>query len=217
MKTYAEIEQMVYLALGDPSQATYESALVYMGIEAAHYAICPWIPKMSTKVLTSGSTPNTLDTFVLPSDVYDLLAVREDDTDLLLPKATLDSNELFGSVTTNDKFWILNPHGYLVTSWEITSGDTLSAYYMASWTPPISGDDTAIVEIPLIAVMGAIYYAASQCLSAKSSVSSQIRQFNIKVDSGVPTNNPLMDSAKYYYDLFLNHMKLMPIYGRPVN
>jgi len=216
MKTYLQVEAMVYRMVDDATESIYTDSLIYDGIEAAHYAICPWVPKMSVHTLTSGSSPHTLDTYVLPTDVFDILAIRENDTELLLPNATLDSNSIFGSTYTDDKSWIYTPDGYLTLSWEETSGNTLKLFYMASWTCPTYEDkDTATLEIPNRAILGAAYFAASHCMAAQSSGTSLIRQFNIRIDSGTPIHNPIMDSSKFLYDMFLNQMKLMPTYSRP--
>jgi len=206
---YSEFSLKVLRLLDDPDGAIYGEELVWDGVCGAHEAVMPYIPKFSMVTLTSGSDG---DSFALPSNLYSVQSIQVVETGRFIPKATLAPLTV-RSIAQDDNDWSEYPQGYLSLSAPLDEGDELKIYYFAYWNKPASETDlTFVIEVPLAASIGMQLYAASQCLLAKSSNSANIRQFNIRVDSGTPEHNPLKVQAEVYRHLFYQEMKMMPPY-----
>jgi hypothetical protein len=206
---YTELATKVLRLLDDPDGAVYSEELVWDGVCGAHDALMPYIPKFSVHTFTAGSAG---DTFTLPSDLYSIQAVKVVETRKFVPRATLAPTSVRSSVE-EDNDWLEYPHGTLSLSAALSEGDELMLFYFAYWDKPASETDlNFVIEVPPAAWIGLQLYAASQCLLAKSSNSANIRQFNVRVDSGNPEHNPLKAEAETYRHLFYQEMKAMPPY-----
>jgi len=207
---YSDLVDKVLRILDDPNGTLYEDTLIWDGICGAHDAIMPWVPKFATATLTAGSAGNLL---ALPADLYTIQAVQYVDDNKIYPRATLAPLSARNSSTLDDLDWLEYPKGYLNLSYTLDEGTLLTLYYFAYWTKPSSESvQNFYIEVPQAAWVGMIYYAGAQCLLAKSSNAATIRQFNLRIDSGVPTDNPLKDQSRMYMERFFQEMKMMPPY-----
>jgi hypothetical protein len=72
-------------------------------------------------------------------------------------------------------------------------------------------------DFPRYAANGVVLWAAANCVVPSSVASSQIRQFNLRVDSGTPVDNALEQSARFIRQLFVDEMSRMPKQDRGVS
>jgi hypothetical protein len=206
--TFGDFIGKVLRVLGDPDQSLFEDDIIWDGAVAAHEAVLPWIPKYAEHTFTSGSE----GVYALPLDCYQIQSVQDVTTGAYLPKATLAPGTA-RNIDTSYNDWIEYPLGYI--SLNTTPAGNLRLYYFAFWNAPTSETDQSFVlEVPQMAHLGMIYYAASHCLIPKAVDSAQIRQFNQRMDSGNPEHNPLKVEAKYLLERFYQEMKMMPSYVR---
>jgi hypothetical protein len=207
MTTYGDIRGKVLRVLGDPTGAVYSTDLVYDGVIAAHRAILPWVPKFSEYTYTSSGSSS----FALPSDVYRMEAVKDVGRGMFLPKIQMSPNIVNANLKNNT--WIEYPSGFLSFSDIVESGAQITIYYQSYWIEPSSGSASTI-EVPLQSHTGLIYYACSHILLQKAVNSASLRQYNTKVDSGVPEDNPLKTMMEVFLNRFYQEMKLMPQFTR---
>jgi hypothetical protein len=208
MTTYDEIHQRILRALNDASGKTYDDSLVYDGIVAAHDAILPWVPKQAMSILTTGSDGISI---ILPSDLYEVMALFYPTAGVFIPRANLVAFTRRSQDYAND--WIEYPSGQLTLSVEIDQSEELKLYYLAYWPAPANESDTSyVIQVPREAHQGMIYYACSHCLVPRAVNSASIRQFNQRVDSGNPEDNPLKAESEWMLNRFFQEMKLMPPY-----
>lgn len=210
--TYAEFVNKVARLVADPDVTTYEDEVYHDGVCAAHDAILPWVPNFQYATLpyTSGST----GLFLLPSDVYDIQAIRIG-TGNYMPKATLASGSTRPtSLTYGD--WIESPKGYLNIS--VDEGyitEDITVHYLAHWPkPPATGNSGFSIVVPACAYMGMVYYAASIVVTPVVVDISTLGPFKIRVESGTPEDNPMMRTSEWFRNLFLQEMKMMPPYQK---
>jgi len=208
MATYEELQLRVYQLLGDELQQGTSEELYLDAIQAAHDAILPWIPKTATDTVDKGS-----GVYTLPTDCYTVEAVVVDSTGEILPNALLSPGTYRGANISGTNDWIEYPYGSLSFSKE--RGETYTLFYLATWTKPDeSTQPTDPIEPPDHAVIGMALYAAAYAMLPQSVGSSEIRQFNQRIDSGNPEHNPLQKSATFFLSLFRDEMNRHPKYHR---
>jgi hypothetical protein len=212
--TYGSLVERIYRQLSDPDQEnpSFSEDGVYDAVVAAHDAILPWIPNYKDVVLTTGSDGDLLQ---LPSDVYDIQSVQILDSSLkFISRATLAAGTARGNINAEND-WTESPKGYLSFAYDINEGTDIHVYYLAHWERPESATDTDFVlVVPLHAHQGMIYYALSVILSPIIMDTSTLGPFRQKIDSGIPTHNPMRDTANWFRNLFLQEMKMMPPYQK---
>jgi hypothetical protein len=213
MTTYTDLVGKLLRALKDPDQGTYDEDLCYDAIIAAHEAVLPWVSKRLVYEITSGSDGNN---FGLPADVYEIQAVQLVSSGLFIPRATLSS----GTARSNpyaENDWIETPSGALSLSLDLAEGDELRVYYLAYWSEPEDANDGSfVIEVPRIAHMGMVYYAASHCMLTAAVSAASLGQYKTRVDSGNPEHNPLKEMSSFFRQLFYTEMKSMPAYQKAV-
>jgi hypothetical protein len=215
MTTYGELRLQVQRLLNDVKDVDvrqYDDADIYDGLSAAHRAILPWVPKQLVSTITSGSDGVT---HTLPGGIYRIDAVLDKDTDIVIPKGALYPSAYRGNSVAGQNSWVDYPTGYLSLLYENTNGVTV--YYQGYWNMPTtsgSGADDFVLEVPDVALAGIVFYACSVCLIPRAVTSASIRQFNVKIDSGDPTDNPLQELSDYFLKRFMQEMKMMPMSGR---
>ena len=214
--TYSAFVEKVYRSLADVSEKQNSEELVYDAVCAAHDAILQWVPCFGVATLTSGSLGADPKSFPIPEDAYQVDVVQIVSTGAFLPKATFAP----GSYRMEDQAslpydWIEFPTGFIDVGIPVTLGDTIKVYYRAFWPKPASASDTSFrILVPYQAHLGMVYYACAHCLLPRSVQSGGIRQYNTKVDSGAPTDNPLYNMSEWFLKRFLQEMKLMPPYTK---
>lgn len=212
MATYDQLSQRVYRLLNDVAQATYEDVLVYDGIAAAHDAILTWVPRLAVATVTSGSDGVTL---VLPSDLYAVQAVQRMENGEFLRKATMAAGTMRNSDAIQVVDWIEYPTGYISLGADVGEGEEFKLHYLALWDIPASEADLDfVITPPRYALQGMVYYAGAFCILPSGVSSAQLRQFNLRVDSGTPVDNPLKDMADQLLQRFYQEMKIMPPYTK---
>lgn len=208
MATYDSLQQRIYRLLSDPAAARYGDELIYDGVVAAHEAILPWVPKFMSITVTAGSDGQTI---TLPSDVYAVQALRRVENGAFIRKANMAPGTVRHTDLDQAIDWIEYPAGYLNLSPDVDAGEEFILYYHAYWNIPASASDTSFVlEVPRCAHQGLIFYACAVALTPSSVNSASIRQFNLRIDSGTPEDNPLKAEADYMLKRFYQEMKMMP-------
>jgi hypothetical protein len=210
-QTYDDIHNRVLRLLNDADAATYGDELCYDGIVAAHDAILPWVPKQSITTVTAGSDGLL---FALPADTYIVQAVQIESSGEFVPKANFAPR----SIRRSDYLaqdWIEYPSRYVSLANSLSEGSKVNIYYLAYWDKPANAENgTFVLTVPPMAHQGLVYYAASHVLLPSAVNSASIRQFNQRIDSGTPEDNPLKTESKYLLERFMNEMKMMPPYAK---
>jgi hypothetical protein len=226
--TFGDFKLWVITTLGSQEDVTYTDDLIYEGLCLALDAIMPWVPNQNLATLTSGSGTG----IALPEDCYQPEAVIDASTGEVLERVVLSSGRkrpVSGEVKTSPYDWLEYPKGYLyftvvptdVSSTQIdeTTGAPISVsrsfllFYQAYWSKPASkDDDTFILPMPSMALTGILYWVCAHCVVPGATTSAQIRQFNTKVDSGVPTDNALENMAIFFRRMFIEEMNRLPKY-----
>jgi hypothetical protein len=109
--------------------------------------------------------------------------------------------------TLAEQSWVEYPEGHIAFMQPLsTSGAKL--YYSGMWAKPALDADS--IEAPAITHVGIVLFAASYCLLSKASASANIRQYNTKVDSGIPIHNPEAEMSTYFLRRFEAEMNRHP-------
>lgn len=202
MSKYLDIHQRVRTYL-KASNVTFTDQLVIDGVNAGLSALMPWLPnKKVASCLTSGSLVS------LPDGVYLVDA-------LYLPESSYWLKHLSIKTGPSENLaypsWFEYPNGYVSLSDDSIDGKYVDVYYFTNWTEiTTSGSNTDNLETPPFANLALIYYAASYCLASGAMQSSQLRQFNTKIDSGTPEDNPLKEMSIVMMQRFMNEVKTFP-------
>lgn len=208
MTTYTQIRDSVLRLLGDAAGATYDDELLYDGVCEAHEAILRWVPKPSVALISSSGSDGY---FELPSDVYEIISIMDTSNYQILQRANLISKTTRGDLPANMyNDWLEFPFGYISLSNEVDD-DQIKVFYYATWNKPANFSDYSfVIEVPSYAHRGLLFYAASYILMPEAKSSAGIRQYNLRIDSGTPEDNPVRDVSLLYLNRFYNEMKLMP-------
>lgn len=210
MTTYANLHDRALRILDDPAGTDYDDDIVYDSFTAAFDAILPWVPMFNEAILTAGSIG---DVFQLPDDVYSVQAVQRVEDGYFLPRATIAPNTQRNVSLDIENNWIEYPSGYLSLHATLDEGGELKVYYLAEWPKPSTASDfTFVVTVPSYAHQGMVLYAASQMLLPTGTSTATIRQWNLRVDSGTPEDNPLELMSDVFLRRFHHEMKMMPPY-----
>ena len=173
------------------SGMTTPSELLSDAISAGLKAILPWVWKTATYPIIAAATD--LD---LPGDLYRIEGVYDDSLNAYLNENIITAGLPFASESGN--MWIEYPEGHITFLDDLPDGGTL--YYAAYWAEPKLDDE--YIEAPPVVIPGLAFYAASYCLLPRATASATLRQFNVKVDSGTPTENPIMDMSNAFMKRF---------------
>lgn len=212
MATLLDIRERVQRILADPSGAQYTQDLLNDGIVAALEAILPWVSK--TAVEQFEGDDETVE-FELPADVYRINAVFDTEKGVYIPQNILSVGRNPGFDIESNNDWLEYPEGSLSLANAPTSDGQIILYYSATWTAPTDDDDA--IEAPVYTHRAITFYAASYALLEKASSSSNIRQWNVQVDSGTPIMNPMRDASEHLYKRFLAEMERIPARLRGVH
>ncbi len=177
--------------------------LIVDGIAAAHDAIMPWVPKRAQETI-----PSATEVHELPDDLYDIEAVLDTSNNTVYPRLLLEPGQIKESA-----YWFDFPHGSITFNEESASEYTL--FYLAHYTKPESEEDlTGEMEPPAYCMTAMVFYATAYVLLPDSVQSAEIRQWNVKADSGQPEHNPIEKSVVFLLSLFRNEMDSHPSYQR---
>lgn len=200
----------VALMLQDPSMATYNEQVITDGLNAGLDAVLPWASDRKVFVPTAGSVSE----LTLPSDIYRILSVYDGASGYFIPESAMLPSQRPGNNQQSQNAWVyLSSKLMFFSSLEASK---LQVIYEAQW--PHFGDlenanypEDEVVAIPRWAERAVEYYACYYCYLSKAGATGSVRQYNIQVDSGNPSHNPLADMAKAYHDAFYSETKLFPV------
>ncbi len=179
------------------------------GIDAALRAVCARVPK-----LLSISIPTDTISISLPVDLISIDGVQDGVSGAYIPKVQIRANQYaISDSTLTGNGWHLYkpvdfvdtiPSGGVITFLKKLTSDALLSY-RGNWLK--SSADLDVMDPPEFLMTAIALYAASYCLVNKSASAGNLRQYNTKVDSGIPTNNPVLDLSNFLlkrYDLELS-------------
>jgi hypothetical protein len=147
---------------------------------------------------------NTLSTDV-PYGLIEFEGVYDNYFNQFIPRVVFAPNKTQFNTWVNG--WYIYPSGTITFLNAIQAGVRIS--YSTYWTMP--EDDTDDLETPAFCDSAIILFAASQCALAKAVQSASIRQFNMKVDSGSPEDNPLQQMSNTLLRRYEREMSLIPM------
>lgn len=226
MSKYLTLHQRVVAILNSAVQPNIGDldSLVLESINSALTAIVPWLSKKSIATLEidrSGLPENTSFPIVkLPSDVCQIVSIYDPTDRVFLIPFSIDKNVIGIPLSSTEyPLWWEYPMGYIsLTPERLLEKPEISQLvilYTTTWnqiedvgeTHPWN-DQTLLMETPNYADNALIYYAASFCLMTASASTSSLRQYDTKIDSGTPTDNPIKDMSNLLMQRFLNEVKL---------
>jgi hypothetical protein len=195
----------------------YDADLLLDAVSAALDAITVRVWRQVSKAYSGGVG---IHTCLLPSDFFFVEGIYENHYQVFIPRIDMRADRTLYDTWGNS--WYEYPSGTLQFMNDIMSGITL--YYAAHFTDPyaptlesyydyddvgLSVDDF-IMDIPDIAINAVLMYSAQYCLNQKAVRSAGIRQFNTKVDSGVPGDNPEQKMADHFLRRFEYELQRIP-------
>lgn len=197
--SFGDLKSAVVRLLGDTVVVTENvigsndasPELLKDAIHAGLLAILPYVWKSAVYTIPINTTE--LD---LPTDLYHIEGIYD-----LALESYLEENILSPGLPTaseSGNMYLEYPESHVSFLAEVEDGGTL--YYAAYWTEPEL--DADVIEAPAAAMPGIAFYAASYCLLPRAVSSANIRQYNMKVDSGTPEENPIMTMANHYMKRF---------------
>jgi len=202
-------DQLVYeegassptLALPIHGTQTNESVLL-SGIEAALDATSQRIWKPSVFEIETAVTE--ID---IPDDLIEIEAVLDRKTQTLIERVRFMVGNEPG------QGFITYPYGKITLTSEAEEG--VKIYYSALWEKPVVDAyhpliDDVPLSCPAVLTNAVVFYATAYCMLQRASGSAVLRQYNTKVDSGNPEDNPTYEMAKAFMTMFETEMKRIP-------
>jgi hypothetical protein len=211
MASLGDVVNQVRRLLGDPGgdAPLYPDELISDGVLEALKTILPWVAKESAAAYTGdGSTFE----YALPSDCAEVDAVWSGAQGAFLPRAGFFPGAAWSygeGSALDENAWLDYPAGRLILAAPPANGKVIQVFYSAYWPEPADLTDT--LAAPEYALPGIKYYAAAYALAPKAVSSANVRQFNTKVDSGTPVQNPMADMVKFFLARFEAEMGRCPM------
>lgn len=208
MTTYAELRTSIRLLLGDElDDPQYQDNILHDAIVAAHVGILPWVGKSSKASL---SLDGVSSSFALPEDTYQIVSIYDGSTGEFLPSASLSPGQYFGVNLQGPNAWVAYPEGYVTFARVPGSSDSYSVYYQAYWSVPAANETESSLEVPSYAQQGLLLYGSAYALLQTANLSSNVRQWGTRVDSGTPEHNPVQRQVDFLMKLFAQEMNKHP-------
>jgi hypothetical protein len=208
---FSELTLLVENLLSSSLGNTNASELIYDGLIAGHTAILPWVPNYKETII-SGSDGRK---FVLPDDVFSIEGVYDPSTTVIYAQVALSAGNTWGLSTSNDIYWYPIPTGYISLNRVLTSGYDLGIIYRGMWGVPADITDIDfVVTVPKYAIFGVALFATSYVIGVLSGDTSALRQYNTRIDSGSPSDNPVQNTSEFFMKRFVNEMGRMPALQR---
>lgn len=151
----------------------------------------------------------------LPSDLIDVESVWSTRVGAFLPKSVLRIGNKLENVWGNA--WFLYPSGKITFIADLNSEERLTVFYSAYWThvseadeeSDLSGNYTQL-EPPNTCLEAISLFAASYCLLSQANQTAMIRQYDTKVDSGTPIQNPIKEMSQYMLQRYQVELDKLP-------
>jgi hypothetical protein len=200
--TFSELKNRTIFAIGDDPDVSTDvpDELLIDACYAALDAILPHCWKPSTSVLTGSAA-----SYLLPTDIFEAQGVWDSSKDTFLDPAVITPGEPSASQTGNG--WFLYPYGYVSLYTALSSSGGV-LYYSAVWDKPTT--DAESIEAPEYATTGLAMYAASYVLLMRIGAQARLGNYKTRIDSGSPTDNPLLDYSTYLLKRFDIEMSRLP-------
>jgi len=215
MTTYAELKRDILRLLGEDEESGSDpvagegvsAALLQDAVHAALEAITTRVWKRSKTTILTTTDPAVEDTyqFTLPTDLLDIEAVYYHSVGQFIPQLDMKVGNQFASGA--GQAWILYPEGQITFTNEPDA--SLDIYYSALFTLPTDDDD--VLDCPRAALTAVAYFAASYCRIPDASSAASIRQYNTKVDSGQPTDNPVAEYSDWLLKRYEAELQRLPM------
>jgi hypothetical protein len=110
---------------------------------------------------------------------------------------------VIGSSIASRNDWLVYPSGKITFSKPPESGVTYQIYYTAEWDKPTDANDVSFeLETPTRYDNALALWATGYILHPQTVAQSNLGQFDTRLDSGTPEDNPLMKQAKWMWQLF---------------
>jgi hypothetical protein len=213
---YATLKERIVRVLGDnvtggsvvsgpstPVAGTlYTAELLADGVNAALIALTTRQWKNSFVDVAGDATTYTAD---VPDGLLEIEGIYDEYYKQFVPRVNFLVNGTQFNTWVNS--WYISPTGTIRFLNAIKAG--VRIFYSTYWTVPSDDDDD--LETPNFCDNALVYYAASHCALSKASQSASIRQFNTKVDSGTPEQNPLEQMSIQFIKRFEREMSIMPM------
>lgn len=203
MATREQLRAQVQRLLSDTDGSLYNQDLYNDGIAAALEAILPWVFKNAQETLAGNET---LTEFELPDGLYRITGVLDETNGIFIPASNLSAYTSPGSNIQVNNDWVEYPEGSI--SFAVAPIGNIILYYGAVWEQP--EDDEDEIEAPDWIERALAFYTASYVLLSPASSASNIRQWNLNIDSGTPVMNPMRDMSTYFMERFRIEMERMP-------
>lgn len=212
MTTFSDFYDKVLRAIYETDETGPSERLVLDGLAAAQEAILERVGKRS---VADWEGDGTSTAFALPDDCYEIQGIREvDETGKLIPSAVLAPGAYFGDYPEDQNF-LPYPEGYVTLGKAPDDGDTVRLYYLAYWDlPTVTGDnvdDDFVLEIPRKAERAVLFYTCAYCLLPEAVSASGLRQFNTRIDSGNPEQNPVERTVEFFLKLYDMELAKLPL------
>lgn len=207
-----EDEPSVPTGSGDSpvSGTQYDSDILLLSLHAALEAILPKCSKQTVADIDVEDTDETV--YELPTDLIQIEGIYDIGKSAFLPQFDMRAGNALTATLGNG--FLSYPYGYVTfLSGLSTSGAKL--YYSAQWETPADDDDD--LEPPQYALLPLLYYAASFVTLSKSVGASVLRQYNTKIDSGTPIQNPMEQTSSYFLKRFDIAMQVLPVQRKGVS
>jgi hypothetical protein len=176
--------------------------LLFDAVTAALAAVSTRCWKHSTFNVEGG-----VSSAVLPDELIEVEAVRDLETGLFLPSIPLKISQVFSDG------WTVYPQGSITFNKQL-SDKGAQVFYSAVWDTPVEdvyfNIDTFEHDFPLILLTPIKFYSAFYCLFNRGVQSAILRQYNTKVDSGDPLDNPILTAAEKAHAQFEIELKRIP-------
>lgn len=207
MATLNELKDRVLHILSAIEDSEFDESrdmeLVVDGISTAHDAILPWIPKKAQIEIPSGTT-----VYELPDGVYDIQGIMDETAGEVINQLVLEPG-----VINLASYWFPFPEGSVTFSEE--TQNALTMFYLTYWDKPSEEADLDNdMEPPDMCLVPMTYFATAYVLMPDSVQTAEIRQFNVKADSGNPEDNPIEKMVKFLLTMFRQDMDSLPSYQR---
>lgn len=215
MTTLSDLRNRCLRILGDDTGSQFSDELLNDGVMAALDAILSWYPKSQTLVCEGDDEKTSFD---LPADFYRIAAVFDSNTGMYIPAATMAPFQSPGGNIEANQDYLEFPDGSIVFANALVAETSCTVYYYASW-PHVTEDDDLndwVIPTPIWLDTALALYTSSYALLQKASQSSNIRQWNVDVDSGTPAMNPMRDQSGYLMERFAIEMNRIPARMRGV-
>lgn len=175
---------------------------IVTAVNMAVSAITAYKPRRSVSTFSGDGSTTVFD---LPSDFYWVDGVFDANGEKMNPVSVSDADYI-GSGGVG---YILYPHGK-ITFLTAPTG-TATMYYLASW-PNITAV-TETIPTPEYLNIAIVHYASAWVLMPEAVSAAQIRQYNTKVDSGNPEDNPVFRQVLGLLNLFYMEVERHGVYS----